>query len=234
MKSRDSQMTALCSALRYQFKNVSLLDLALTHCSHNGAKGLNNQRLEFLGDAVLDFVISEWLYVDANVDEGHLTRMRANVVCEASLAEAARQAGVGKLILLGKGEESTGGRDKPSVLADTVEAILGAVFLDGGLEAVRNCSMHMLRDAVQVALGNGGEQDHKTMLQQICAQRQMPPPAYETMSIEGPPHEPLFSIGVFIADKMLFCSTGKTKKQAEQRAAKHAIEILLGKADANS
>ncbi len=225
------QAEMLYTALAYRFEDPMLVSLALTHCSYNGVYGQNNQRLEFLGDAILDFVISERLYCDANVDEGHLTRMRASVVCEGSLARAAHAIGIGPLILLGKGEEATGGRDKPSILADVMEAILGAVYLDGGFDAVRECVMHVLKDAVQSALDDGGGQDHKTMLQQICAKNQLDPPIYDTIAIEGPPHAPLFTVGVLIGDRLLCNATGRTKKEAEQRAAEHATIMLQNKKD---
>lgn len=230
----DGQISALSSALGYRFENHSLPALALTHGSYSGGKGKNNQRLEFLGDAVLDLVISERLYTDTNVDEGHLSRMRANIVCEASLAQAARHIGLGPMILLGKGEEATGGRDKPSILADVMEAILGAVYLDGGLAAVRDCVDRVFQNTVQTALDDGGGQDHKTLLQQLCAQKNMAPPAYQTLSTSGPPHAPLFTIGVFIGDGMLCSATGKSKKKAEQSAAEQAIDHIMGKAETDT
>ncbi len=220
---------ALCERLGYRFKDKKLLMLALTHCSFCGTKGQNNQRLEFLGDAVLGFVVSEQLYHQANADEGHLSRMRARIVCEASLAEAAKGLDLSPLIQLGRGEETTGGRDKPSILADLMEAILGAVFLDGGLECARECALGVMRESIEQALQDGGGQDHKTALQQLCASLQKPAPTYEMISMEGPPHAPKFTVGICVEEKSIAKGTGKSKKEAEQQAARLAIRVLQNK-----
>ncbi len=220
------RMDALCEKLGYRFRDKRLLELALTHCSYSGTKGQNNQRLEFLGDAVLGFVISEQLYHEVNADEGHLTRMRAKVVCESSLAQAALNLELSSLIQLGKGEEATGGRQKPSILADLLEAVLGAVYLDGGLESVRQCALHVMGDTFLGALNDGGEQDHKTTLQQLCATLQLAAPIYETLLTEGPPHAPQFTVGITIGGPLIAKGTAKSKKAAEQQAARKAILAL--------
>ena len=223
---QTDQIDALCKRLGYRFLDQKLLMLALTHCSFCGTKGQNNQRLEFLGDAVLGFVVSEQLYQEANADEGHLSRMRARIVCESSLAEAARRLELSSLLQLGKGEESTGGRDKPSILADLMEAILGAVYLDGGLEHARECALSVMGDAIGQALVDGGGQDHKTALQQLCAVLQKPAPVYGTISMQGPPHAPTFTVGISVDEKTIAEGTGRSKKEAEQQAAKGAIQVL--------
>jgi ribonuclease-3 len=216
----------LYEALGYRFKDETLLSLALTHCSFNGQQGRNNQRLEFLGDAVINFVVSERLYRDMGADEGRLTRMRASVVRESALAKAAKKLDLGSLILLGKGEDSTGGRDKQSILCDMMEAVIGAVYLDGGLDAAGICVLALMDDALGHAMRDGGGQDHKTMLQQLCASLQLSPPRYETTGSQGPPHAPMFTIGVYVSDSLLAQASGRTKKEAEQDAALNALTLL--------
>jgi ribonuclease-3 len=226
-KPAQSAYSALYEALGHRFNDEGLLTLALTHASFAATRHQSNQRLEFLGDAVLGFVVSERLYRDANADEGHLSRMRANVVREQTLAAAAKAIGLGGLIRLGKGEETTGGRDKPSILADTMEAVLAAIYLDGGLEAARRATMRVLERAIVRALDDGGGQDQKTQLQQLCAAAQIEAPEYRTLSAKGPPHDPVFTVGVYIADALYATGEGKTKKEAEQQAARRAAEGLL-------
>ncbi len=222
---RDKRYVSFYRALGYRFMDESLLQLACTHCSWTGKAGENNQRLEYLGDAVLEFVVSERVYNDSAVDEGHLTRMRANVVCEASLAAAAKQLKLGELLQLGKGEESTGGREKSSILADAMEAVFGAVYLDGGMHGARHVILHVLGRQLDEAIEEGGGQDQKTLLQHLCNVKFGAVPKYELVSEEGPAHERTFTIRVTVEGKEVSVASGHSKKEAEQKAAKQAVQL---------
>lgn len=219
-------LSAFARDLGYVFKDQALLALALTHCSYNGTAGENNQRLEFLGDAVLEFVISEKLYTQSQAEEGHMTRMRANVVCEASLADAAKRLQLGRYVCLGKGEESSGGREKASILADTMEAVIGAIFLDGGMEPARAFILHTLGHKTETAIEQGGGVDYKTQLQHVCSVRFADAPKYELASQQGPAHERVFVVNAMVQGQVYGVGEGKSKKEAEQNAAKTALEQL--------
>ena len=216
----------LCRVIGYTFRDDSLLRLALTHCSLNGTDGANNQRLEYLGDAVLELVVSEWLYQDSEVDEGHLTRMRAETVCEESWAQVARRINLGRYLFLGKGEEVTGGRDKPSILSDALEALWGAIYLDGGLDAARGCIMGLIQHSIKTAIEVGGTADAKTRLQQFCAQNNKKQINYVLVETQGPPHAPVFTVSLLIDGSEAAVAKGKSKKEAEQRAAQEALKQL--------
>ena len=215
--------------LGYRFSDEALLQLALTHCSFCGTAGQNNQRLEYLGDAVLEFVISEGVYNRSEVDEGHLTRMRANVVCEASLAQAAQQLCLGELLQLGKGEESTGGREKASILADAMEAVIGAVYLDGGIRGARKCIRRALGKKLDEAVSEGGGQDYKTQLQHLCNVKKLQAPYYALRETLGPAHDRTFTIAVMVGEQEISRAAGRSKKEAEQQAARMAVTQLKKK-----
>ena len=215
--------------LGYRFSDEALLRLAFTHCSSCGTAGQNNQRLEYLGDAVLEFVVSERVYNASEVDEGHLTRMRANVVCEASLAQAAQTLNLGDLLQLGKGEESTGGREKASILADAMEAIIGAVYLDGGIRGARKCIRKALGKKMDEAVHEGGGQDYKTQLQHLCNVKKLQAPHYALVETLGPAHDRAFTIGIMLGQQEVSRATGRSKKEAEQLAAKKAVTQLKKK-----
>lgn len=212
-------MQALMNALGYQFQNPALLRQALTHPSMGKA---DNQRLEFLGDAVLQYLTSDLLYQSHPSDqEGSLTHLRALLVCEASLSQVARDLGVGQALLMDKGEELTGGRDKPSVLCDAMEAILAAVYLDGGMDAARAIVQHHWPqpEAVRRPM-----QDSKGALQELLQHNGSGTPTYEIIEQSGPPHDRRFEAAVFCKDTELARGCGKTKKQAEQAAALSALK----------
>ncbi|CAA7602723.1 ribonuclease III [Acididesulfobacillus acetoxydans] len=204
-----------------------LLTMALTHPSYlfeNPRAGAeNNQRLEFLGDAVLDFVIAEYLYLTyPERPEGELTKMRAAVVNEGTLARKAREIELGHELLLGHGEEVSGGRDRPSILADAWEAVIGAVYLQYGFEEVRRVILQMLKPAIEdVASGDYG--DYKTALQEK-AQREENEVSYRILAEEGPDHNKRFTAGVFLQGKIMGRGRGRTKKEAEQNAAQQVLE----------
>ncbi|MDA8229241.1 MAG: ribonuclease III [Desulfitobacterium hafniense] len=202
---------------------------ALTHPSYlfeNPQCGWdNNQRLEFLGDAILDFVVAEYLYLNyPDRPEGELTKMRAAVVNESILARKAQEIKLGDELLLGKGEQVSGGRERPSILADAWEAVVGAVYLQYGLQEARRIILELLKPAIeQVAQGNYG--DYKTLLQER-AQRDESDVNYRIIAEEGPDHNKRFTAGVYLQGKLMAKGIGRTKKEAEQRAARQLLEYL--------
>lgn len=206
-----------------------LFTTALTHPSYlfeNPQPGLeNNQRLEFLGDAILDFVVAEYLYLNfPERPEGELTKMRAAVVNESTLARTAGKISLGDELLLGKGEQASGGRERPSILADAWEAIVGAVYLQYGFQEARRIILTLLKDEIsQVAEGNYG--DFKTMLQER-AQKDETEVTYRILAEEGPDHNKRFTAGAFLQGNLRGKGVGRTKKEAEQRAAQQALDGL--------
>lgn len=217
-------MQNLMNTLGYQFKNPALLRRALTHPSM-GAE--DNQRLEFLGDAVLQYIMSDILYASHPKDrEGQLTHLRALLVCEAALSQVARSLHVGEALIMDKGEALTGGRDKPSVLCDAMEAILAAVYLDGGLDAAREIVKRHWPRPEDV---HRPMQDSKGALQEHLQKDGGDAPTYQIVSQDGPPHDRTFEAAVYRYGVELAHGSGKTKKQAEQAAALAALEKLTGK-----
>lgn len=217
-------MQNLMKALGYQFRNPALLQRALTHPSM-GAE--DNQRLEFLGDAVLQFVMSEILYATHPKDrEGQLTHLRALLVCEAALSQVARTLHVGEALRMDKGEALTGGRDKPSVLCDAMEAILAAVYLDGGMDAARAIVQRHWPRPEDV---HRPMQDSKGALQEHLQKDGGDAPTYQILAQDGPPHDRTFRAAVYRYGVELAQGSGKTKKQAEQAAALAALEQLKKK-----
>ena len=217
-------MQNLMNTLGYQFKDPALLKRALTHPSM-GAE--DNQRLEFLGDAVLQYIMSDILYAThPNDREGQLTHLRALLVCEAALSQVARSLHVGEALLMDKGEALTGGRDKPSVLCDAMEAILAAAYLDGGLDAARGI---IQRHWPKPEDDHRPLQDSKGALQEHLQKDGGDAPTYEIVSQDGPPHNRTFEAAVFRYGVELARGVGKTKKQAEQAAALSALEKLTEK-----
>lgn len=210
------------------WRDDSLLSQALTHSSYtyenrqNGIK--NNQRLEFLGDAVLELVISDYLYRSKpDWDEGELTKLRASIVCEPSLARVATKLGLGLCLNMGKGEEKSGGRERPSILADALEALLGAVYLDQGLESAGEVAIKFLAPVIEDVLEGRLERDYKTELQEMVQQRGGEPVQYIILKEEGPDHNKTFTAGVLYKGEMAGVGTGRSKKDAEQQAAKSAF-----------
>ena len=214
-------MQQLMNALGYQFRNPSLLQQALTHPSYSSD---DNQRLEFLGDAVLQYLMSDILYASHPRDrEGQLTHLRALLVCEAALAQVATGLHVGEALRMDKGEALTGGREKASVLADAMEAILAAVYLDGGLNAARQIIQRHWPRPEEV---HRPMQDSKGALQERLQKNGGPAPTYTIISQEGPPHDRTFGAAVFLDGVELARGVGKTKQKAQQAAALAALEQL--------
>ncbi|QEK12025.1 ribonuclease III [Crassaminicella thermophila] len=230
--NRKLVLNEFMNLLGYTFNNINLLNEALTHSSYaneNKKRNLKyNERLEFLGDSVLSIVISDYLYNSLpNLQEGELTKIRASIVCEPSLAECSINMDIGKYLLLGKGEEVTGGRQRVSVLADTFEAIIGAMYLDGGLTNVKQFILRSLKKTIEDAIEGKIFKDYKTHLQEIVQSVNTEKIMYEVVNEEGPDHNKVFYVHVKIGEKVLGKGSGKSKKEAEQNAAKEALKKVI-------
>lgn len=219
--------------LGYYFKEKNLIHNALTHSSYiNESKNLytmNNERLEFLGDAVLELIISELLYNKyPRLAEGELTKMRAKIVCSNSLSERALELNIGNSLMMGKGEEIQGGRKRKSVLANALEAIIGAVYLDSGLENTRDFVITQLSSII-INVDNGNvSKDYKTILQEMVQSEKNKELYYKLIKEEGPDHNKVFYVDVIINNKKVGSGKGRNKKEAEQDAAREAIEYKNG------
>jgi ribonuclease-3 len=214
------------TVLGHRFTDPSLLTLALSHRSltAEGDSDESNERLEFLGDAVLSLVVATELHEGSDLAEGEMAKVRAAVVNEATLAAVARSAGVGGRILMGKGEEGSGGRTKPSILADAMEALIGAIFLDGGLEAARRVVLERWRPLIAERSESPGGRDYKTRLQEVLA-RSGRVPEYEVVGA-GPDHARSFRAIVRAEGEQLGSGAGSSKKRAQQDAARVALANL--------
>ena len=222
-------MKTLETKLGYQFQNPKLLDHALTHSSYANEHHLgsisSNERLEFLGDSVLGMIVADHLYrTFPDLPEGDLTRIRANLVCEGSLVLVAKEWDLGRYLKLGKGENACGGRSRPSILADAVEAVLAAVFLDGGLAHDRDIIQRFLLDRMEQV--NRASRDHKTYLQELVQRKSGQVLSYELIGESGPDHNKTFQMQVLLNGQPIGQGTGHSKKEAEQAAANAAIERL--------
>ena len=229
-QDRERQLKEFESNLGYRFDNIRLLDVALTHSSYaNERHGSfqHNERLEFLGDSVLGLVISEYLYTHfPELAEGSLAKIKAAVVSEACLAKAARRIGLGQRMLLGKGEEHTGGRDRDSILADAFESVIAAIFLDGGLDQARRFVLKNLSQSIYDALNGKGIRDYKTDLQEVLQKESNEAIEYRIVGDSGPDHQKIFVAQVYHGDKLLGEGVGRSKKEAEQHAAQKALEDM--------
>ena len=217
--------------LGYTFKNKDLLTLSLTHTTYvfeqKRAHFESNQRLEYVGDAVADLVIGRKLYeLKPEADEGYLSKIRSIIVCEESFAKVARRLGLGDLLLMGKGEEMTGGRDKDSTLADAFEAITAAVYFDSDFETVREVVLRNLDDIIKLAVEGKIFLDYKSRLLEIAQTKNHQHKISFTITDErGPQHEREFDVEVYADETVLAKATGRSKKDAEQKGAKAAIEV---------
>ena len=218
------------TAIGYKFHNIQLLQNALTHSSYANERWhnslLSNERLEFLGDSVLGMLVAEYLYgTFSDRPEGELTRMRADMVCEHTLATVANQIGLGEHLLLGHGEERLGGRSRESILADATESVIAACFLDGGLEAAaRFVKKYIL---VEVPVSRPNNMDYKTALQELVQQKKNQVLVYTLVGQSGPDHDKLFDVEVSLNGTVVGTGSGRSKKRAEQMAAKAAVEKLF-------
>lgn len=215
--------------LRYRFRDPALLERALTHRSltHESADAESDdyERLEFLGDALLGFLVAEGLLrADPHADEGALTRRKQTVVSTEPLAQAGRRLGLGEALRLGRGEEGTGGREKTSLLADAFEAVLGAVYLDGGIRPARAfVKRHLAERLAAAGSGSAAREDHKTALQEIAQARWRVTPRYRIVGSTGPDHARRFEAEVLVGDRVIGAGAGSSRKQAEQDAARRAL-----------
>ena len=231
-KKPDSMLLALEDRIRYHFSDISVLYHALSHSSYANemrmSKEKSNERLEFLGDAVLELVTSEHVYKEyINLSEGDLTKLRASIVCEQTLSACARDLKIGQYLFLGKGEDLSGGRERDSILSDALEAVIGAIYLDGGFTNAKEFIQNfILADVKNKDLFF----DSKTILQEIIQNDDNKQKLhYKLISEEGPDHSKTFTIAVCVGNDEIGKGTGRTKKAAEQEAAYQAIQILQNK-----
>ena len=217
------------AAIGYKFKNIALLQNALTHSSYANERWHNslmsNERLEFLGDSILGMCVAEYLYCTfPDRPEGELTRMRADMVCEQTLANVAGRIGLGNHLLLGKGEEQGGGRTRNSILADAVESVIAATFLDGGMGAAKQFIQKFI--LVEVPVKKLHNVDYKTSLQELVQQKKNQQLTYRPVGESGPDHDKRFRVAVFINNNPIAHGEGHSKKTAEQAAAKAALALM--------
>lgn len=217
--------------LNYRFSDKTLLSEALTHSSYAndylGNSELSNERLEFLGDAILDFVVGYELFTRfPEKQEGFLSKLRSEIVCESSLAEVAVSMGLNEYLRLGRGEESKGGRTRHSIISDMIESLIAAVFVDGGYEKAF-AVVHTLMDST-IERGCAGElpKDYKTELQEYCQKNGKNTPSYKIVGETGPDHEKIFTAAAFIGGKQVGIGDGKSKKEAEAASARDAMSHL--------
>lgn len=233
LNKENNNFSDLEFRIGYKFKDVRYLENALTHSSYSNEnrtyRRINNERLEFLGDSILSIVVSKYIYKKyPNYPEGDLSKLRAQVVCEDMLNEIAIKLEVGKHLILGKGEESMGGRCRKSILADAVEAIIAAIYLDGSIEDADKFILKNLESSINKLVQGKIFSDYKSYLQEFIQEKELNPKLkYVIVNEEGPDHNKIFFIDVYINKEKLGEGFGKSKKSAEQSAAKNAL-IKLG------
>jgi ribonuclease III len=224
--SRPERLQRLLALLQWEADNLPLYEQALTHSSfahEKGQRNEHNERLEFLGDAVLELIVSDYLYhTYPRLPEGKLTRLRADLVCEASLAKLAYTVNLGQYLRLGKGEAVGGGSSRPSLLADALEALIGALFLDQGLERCRLCVLALYQPVLQDLQEGVLRQDYKTLLQEFAQARFTVTPQYRIVKESGPDHDKVFEAEVILGAEPVGRGQGRSKKESEQAAAKEA------------
>lgn len=228
------ELDELEGKLAYKFKDKRLLEMALIHRSRlrelaEGENGRSNERLEFLGDSVLALIVNEYLYkAYPDAPEGILSKMKAVLVSEVVLAKRASHLDLGSFLLMSKGEEQSGGRERPSLLADAFEAVVGAMYLDGGLERTREFVLRELQEDI-LAIERGEEgKDYKSVLQEVLQARMKVGPIYRLVEEEGPDHDKVFTVEVSCGGMVLGEGRGKSKKEAEQAAAEIALRHVGG------
>lgn len=222
-----AQLEALEKQIGYTFQNKSLIETALTHSSYanemkHGTK--YNERLEFLGDAVLSIIVSDYLFNKFHLPEGELTKLRASLVCEKTLHLFAQHISLGDYLRLGRGEEMTGGRERPSICADAFEAVIAAIYLDGGIEAARSFVLPFAVDMLEEHATPF--KDYKTLLQEIIQQNPEEKLQYVLVEESGPDHDKRFVVEVHLNSNVIGQGVGRSKKEAEQQAAQKALELM--------
>lgn len=223
-----NQCADLQARIGYQFDHEAVLMEAMTHSSYANEwrhkKLMDNERLEFLGDSILGLIVSHYIFDKyRHLPEGELTKIRANVVCESSLALKARRIQIGKHLLLGKGEEASGGRDRDSILADSLESLIAAIYLDGGYRRARDFVINNFEDLIDMAVNGNLMSDYKTKLQEILQSNHQEKIEYIVVNEEGPDHNKTFFVEVKLGERVMGAGEGKNKKEAEQSAAKKAL-----------
>ena len=221
-------MEKLQENIGYKFKDKELLKKALTHTSYAYEHNVeSNEKLEFLGDSILEFISSIYLYKNyPKLKEGEMTKVRATVVCEKSLYKVAKKHNFSDFLYLGKSERLSGGENRPAILADSVEAVIAAIYLDGGLEEARRFIEENLKEEIEIASKHVGQKDYKTVLQEKLQEHGEVRIVYTIINEKGPDHDKIFEAEVECNGKQLAVGTGKSKKQAEMQAAKKALESL--------
>ena len=229
---RVQELTAFAKNISIKFSNINLLELAFTHRSvanEKGQKHINNERLEFLGDSVLGMATAAYLYEHfMDNPEGDLAKIKSSVVSEQSLAPIALKIGIDKMLILGKGEEMSGGRHKKAILADAVEAVIGAYYLDAGYKAAEKLVLSFMIPAIDNYVSYKGSKDYKTLLQEAHQKKYKSCPNYELVKETGPDHERTFWVTVHLKNASYGPESGKSKKEAEQNVAKKAWLELFG------
>ena len=226
MNTTAPDLDALQAALGYRFKDLSLLELALTHSSYGNEQGdhRDNERLEFLGDSVLGFITAEHLFRKFDRQpEGELTRRRANAVCEKTLAQFARQIRLGDYLRLGKGERHSGGAERPSILSDAFESVIAAIYLDGGMKEARRFVLRFVSAADTRPVLDA---DYKTLLQEVIQQNPDEHLTYLLAAERGPDHDKTFTVEVYLNSNRIGTGEGHSKKKAEQAAAREALALM--------
>ena len=215
----------------YTFKQKELLKKALTHTSYAYEKKVeSNEKLEFLGDSILEFISSKYLYQNyPNLKEGEMTKVRATVVCEKSLHKIAQKHNFSDFLYLGKSEQVTGGKNRPAILADSVEAIIAAMYLDGGLDKAEKFIIENLKDEIEIATKHVGDKDYKTVLQEKLQKKEKVKIEYKIIKETGPDHDKTFEAEVLVEGKKIATGIGKNKKHAEMEAARKALKQIQSK-----
>ena len=222
------QLEELEKEIGYTFRQKELLKKALTHTSYAYEKKVDsNEKLEFLGDSILEFISSKYLYQNyPNLKEGEMTKVRATVVCEKSLHKIAQKHNFSDFLYLGKSEQVTGGKNRPAILADSVEAVIAAMYLDGGLDKAEKFIIENLKDEIEIATKHVGDKDYKTVLQEKLQEHGDVKIEYEITKEIGPDHNKSFEAQVSLNGKVLAKGKGKSKKEAHMEAAKKALENM--------
>ncbi|MCH5278530.1 MAG: ribonuclease III [Christensenellaceae bacterium] len=227
---RIAELNELMAKLSYSFTDPSILNTALTHSSFvNGENraSVHNERMEFLGDAVLELCVSEYLYLNyPKMNEGMMTRTRSRAVYEPALYEVAQNFELGKYLLLSHGEENTGGREKPSILSDALEAVIGAMYLDGGVDCAKTFILGFVKQSIEEAIKSVSAKDYKTLLQEYVQHTRQGNLEYTVIGINGPDHKRVFTMQVSIGGVVYGFGDGGTKQEAGQNAAKATLELL--------
>lgn len=229
-KSREKQIDRLQRVIHVKFKNKSLLQRAVTHRSYVNEIGKNardNERLEYLGDSVLALVVNEYLFKHfEEYQEGKLAKIKSAVVSEATLSRLARKIDLGEFILMGRGEEHSGGRERPSILANTLEAVIGAVFLDLGLKTSRKFVLGLIKDEIEIVNNPSSMRDPKTALQEYVQKKYKERPVYEVIDERGPDHRKEFTVRLLINGREIVTGEGPSKRKAEMNAARISLQKI--------